>query len=276
MSKKCEHCGANNEDDVIYCEDCGEKIGGEVKDLEEKKASDDEVIDTQTTSTHSNGKSIAGFICAICGLFTLGISSIVGLILSIVGLSESKKRGETDGFALAGIIISAVVIVLTLLVFIISILTVSTVANSVYSSVDTTEDISEENNYSSYDKYDDEDEEDEDITANDNNLVKDNQPTTYQKNALAKAKIYSDTMHMSKKGIYDQLTSEYGEGFTAEEAQYAIDHLIADYKKNALEKAKSYQSTMNMSKSAIYNQLVSEYGEKFTAEEAQYAIDNLE
>lgn len=30
-------------------------------------------------------------------------------------------------------------------------------------------------------------------------------------------------MHMSKAGIYDQLTSEYGEGFEADAAQYAID-----------------------------------------------------
>lgn len=51
------------------------------------------------------------------------------------------------------------------------------------------------------------------------------EPTTGQKNALKKAESYSKTMHMSKKGIYKQLTSEYGEGFTAEEAQYAIDHL---------------------------------------------------
>lgn len=49
-------------------------------------------------------------------------------------------------------------------------------------------------------------------------------PTEY-KNALRKAKTYSDTMHMSKAGIYDQLTSEYGEKFTAEEAQYAVDNL---------------------------------------------------
>ena len=42
---------------------------------------------------------------------------------------------------------------------------------------------------------------------------------------MAKAKDYSDTMHMSKRGIYDQLTSEYGEKFTDEEAQYAVDHL---------------------------------------------------
>lgn len=101
------------------------------------------------------------------------------------------------------------------------------------------------------------------------------EPTQEEKNALAKAEDYSDTMHMSKQGIYDQLTSEYGEGFTAEAAQYAIDNLQADYNLNALETGKSYQQNMNMSKQAVYEQLTSEYGEKFTPEEAQYAIDNL-
>ena len=101
------------------------------------------------------------------------------------------------------------------------------------------------------------------------------EPTIEQKNALAKAQSYSDLMHMSKAGIYQQLTSEYGEGFSAEDAQYAIDNLNADYKANALAKAKSYQENMHMSKSRIYEQLISEYGEGFTTEEAQYAIDNL-
>ncbi len=90
-----------------------------------------------------------------------------------------------------------------------------------------------------------------------------------------KLKSYSSMMHMSKQGIYDQLTSEYGEKFPADAAQYAIDHLDADYKENALEKAKSYYEDMNMSKDAVRNQLISEYGEKFTAEEADYAIANL-
>lgn len=49
-------------------------------------------------------------------------------------------------------------------------------------------------------------------------------PTMGQTNALEKAKSYSSTMHMSKQGIYNQLTSSF-EGFTAEEAQYAIDNL---------------------------------------------------
>ena len=47
----------------------------------------------------------------------------------------------------------------------------------------------------------------------------------WKENALETAKTYSDTMSMSKAGLYDQLTSEYGEKFTAEEAQYAIDNL---------------------------------------------------
>lgn len=99
-------------------------------------------------------------------------------------------------------------------------------------------------------------------------------PTEY-KSALKKAKSYSDTMHMSKQGLYDQLTSEYGEKFSVEAAQYAIDNLDADYNYNALQKAISYQETMAMSPEAIRDQLTSEYGEKFTQEEADYAIANL-
>ena len=94
-------------------------------------------------------------------------------------------------------------------------------------------------------------------------------------NALEKAEIYSNFMHMSKSKIYEQLTSEYGENFPSDAAQYAIDNLKADYNANALAKAKDYYEQMHMSKQGVYDQLVSEYGEAFTSEEAQYAIDNL-
>ncbi|NMN02220.1 Ltp family lipoprotein [Bifidobacterium panos] len=99
-------------------------------------------------------------------------------------------------------------------------------------------------------------------------------PNEYKK-ALAQAKTYSDTMHMSKQGIYDQLTSEYGGKFSAEAAQYAVDNLQADYNQNALEQAKDYEKSMNMSSEAIRDQLTSEYGGKFTQEEADYAIQHL-
>lgn len=107
--------------------------------------------------------------------------------------------------------------------------------------------------------------------------AKDNKkPSAEYTNALKKAKSYSETMYMSKQGIYDQLTSDYGEKFSADAAQYAVDNVQADWNANALEKAKTYQKTMSMSKSAIYDQLISDNGEKFTKEQAQYAIDHLD
>ena len=95
-------------------------------------------------------------------------------------------------------------------------------------------------------------------------------------NALTKGLQYANQLHMSKKAVYDQLTSSYGEGFPADAAQYAIDNMTGvDWNANALEKAKQYYYNMSMSKSAVYDQLTSEYGEQFTTSEAQYAIDHL-
>lgn len=95
------------------------------------------------------------------------------------------------------------------------------------------------------------------------------------KSALKQAESYAETLNMSKAGIYDQLTSEYGANFPPEAAQYAIDNIVVDWKENALKSAQSYAETLDMSDSAIYDQLISDYGAQFTAEEAQYAIDNL-
>jgi cytoskeletal protein RodZ len=58
------------------------------------------------------------------------------------------------------------------------------------------------------------------------------------KSALNKASSYANTMHMSKRGVYDQLVSDYGEKFSAEAAQYAIDNVKANWNANALAKAK--------------------------------------
>jgi hypothetical protein len=101
-----------------------------------------------------------------------------------------------------------------------------------------------------------------------------NVPAEY-KSALSKATSYANTMHMSKRGVYDQLVSEYGEKFTATAAQYAIDKVNADWNANALAKAKNYQDSMHMSPAAIHDQLTSEFGEKFTQAEADYAIEHL-
>lgn len=93
--------------------------------------------------------------------------------------------------------------------------------------------------------------------------------------ALKSAQTYSDTMHMSKQGIYDQLTSDAGDKFDDASAQYAVDHVEADWNKNALKAAESYQKDQNMSPEAIRDQLTSDAGDKFTQDQADYAVSHL-
>lgn len=63
----------------------------------------------------TSGLAIASLVLALCGLFTFGLSAIVGLILGIVGLSSiNKSAGQLKGagLAIAGIVISAAGLVL--------------------------------------------------------------------------------------------------------------------------------------------------------------------
>ncbi len=99
-------------------------------------------------------------------------------------------------------------------------------------------------------------------------------PAEY-KSALAQANSYSSTMHLSKKGIYDQLVSEYGGKFQPAAAQYAIDNVKADWNANALAQAKTYQNDLHLSPAAVRSQLISDNGAKFTATEADYAVLHL-
>lgn len=95
-------------------------------------------------------------------------------------------------------------------------------------------------------------------------------------NALISGQNYIDLMSFSKDGLYEQLTSEYGDGFPKDAAEYAVDNVKVDWNKEALESAETYYYDMHMSKNDVYEQLISEYGEGFTKEQAQYAIDHLE
>ncbi|UIK90321.2 Ltp family lipoprotein [Arthrobacter polaris] len=106
-------------------------------------------------------------------------------------------------------------------------------------------------------------------------VVEEKIPSDY-KSALKSAQNYDKLMPMSKVGLFDQLTSEYGDKFTSEAAQYAVGSLGADWNANALKSAKNYQEMMAMSPEGIRDQLTSEYGDNYTAEEADYAVQNLD
>lgn len=60
----------------------------------------------------TNGKAIAAMVTSIAGLIFCGLPSIVGLILGIIAMRETKRTGqEGHGMALAGVIVGALSVV---------------------------------------------------------------------------------------------------------------------------------------------------------------------
>lgn len=117
----CKNCGMENKGDSNFCTKCGGVLdSATTNNVVEVNRNQAQLIEISsgTNEKPSRGKAIAGFICSLCGILTCGISSIVGLILSIIGLSESRKRGETDGLAIAGIIFSSLFILFMLFSFV--------------------------------------------------------------------------------------------------------------------------------------------------------------
>ena len=113
-------------------------------------------------------------------------------------------------------------------------------------------------------------EDDEDIDA----VTEVEVPDEYL-SALEDAESYANDQHMSKKSLYKQLTSEYGEGYSKKAAKYAIKNVKTDWKENALYTADSYANDQHMSKKELYNQLVSKSGEQFTKKQAKYAVEHV-
>ncbi|MCV2499510.1 Ltp family lipoprotein [Melissococcus plutonius] len=104
-------------------------------------------------------------------------------------------------------------------------------------------------------------------------LKSENEVHSENLDVLKAADGYANNQHMSKQGVYNQLTSQAGEKFSASAAQYAIDTVQANWNNNALEVAKSYRTDKSMGDSEIKEQLINI--DKFTAAEADYAIQHL-
>ena len=95
--KYCSHCGADLHNEAVICTKCGCNIDGV----------------TNSSSNNYNILAIVGFALSF-------FSTVVGLILSIIGYKQAKQNGEKGKeFAIAGIVISSVSIVIAIIVFII-------------------------------------------------------------------------------------------------------------------------------------------------------------
>jgi len=73
---------------------------------------------TPVAAPKTSGLAIASLVCGIAGLCTFGVASIAGLILGFVAFSKIKNSGGQmtgRGLAIAGIVISSVIMILVIL-----------------------------------------------------------------------------------------------------------------------------------------------------------------
>lgn len=67
----------------------------------------------------TNGKAIASLVTSLVGLACCGVTAIVGVILGVIAMRETKQTGQQGhGLALAGVIVGGIVIAFMLIGFI--------------------------------------------------------------------------------------------------------------------------------------------------------------
>jgi uncharacterized membrane protein YvbJ len=111
MAKFCTNCGSSLEEGDVVCTNCGTKVGA----AEQVAA---QPVYQNAPAQQKNGLAIAGFVVSLVSFVCCGSLAIIGLVLSIVGLVNSKKmNGEGKGLAIAGIILSSIGIVFGILMF---------------------------------------------------------------------------------------------------------------------------------------------------------------
>ena len=94
--------------------------------------------------------------------------------------------------------------------------------------------------------------------------------------ALNRANAYSDTLHMPKADIYEQLISAYGDYFPADAAQYAVDHLTNVWEPEEPEPAPDAQDNAEMASSDMTGQAVPAADENAGQSEGETVTDMVE
>lgn len=97
----------------------------------------------------------------------------------------------------------------------------------------------------------------------------------WNEQARKSAEGYLSWNPMSRQGLIDQLSSEYGDKYTLEQATAGVAAIedTVDWNEQAAKSAERYLSHTAFSRQGLIDQLSSEYGEKFTLEQATYGVD---
>lgn len=134
MSKICLYCRKEVEDTSVLCPNCGQKIESNVTNVESQtvnnnatgktisnNANINEQVNTNEPKKDKNVIATIGFVLAIISPLCCCGTSWLGLIFSIIGLVESKKKnGVGKKLAIAGIIISTILLVLLVVIYVLN------------------------------------------------------------------------------------------------------------------------------------------------------------
>jgi hypothetical protein len=94
--------------------------------------------------------------------------------------------------------------------------------------------------------------------------------TAVQRNAVRSAQAYLNTTGFSRRGLIEQLSSEYGDQFSVGDATAAVDSLNVDWNEQAARSAAAYLKISGFSCQGLIEQLSSEHGDKYTVQQATY------
>ena len=119
--KYCSNCG-NALDENMICPNCKCDFSNKKNSNEKERVVNDK-SNVKSDKVKKNGLAIAGFVISLVSLLCCGASSWIGLVFSIIGLCESKKyNNDGKSLAIAGIIISACMLVLWIILYYLSVI----------------------------------------------------------------------------------------------------------------------------------------------------------
>jgi Predicted membrane-bound mannosyltransferase len=115
MSKLCIKCGAELEDQAIFCDECGAKQETITNKSEEPLTQ--RQLNEQKNNMKQSGMGIVSFILGIISVMTFGVfflPEILGIIFGILGRQDKTKK---TGMATTGFVLSLLAVVMWLFLF---------------------------------------------------------------------------------------------------------------------------------------------------------------
>jgi hypothetical protein len=103
----CPRCQKRNFDEAARCQYCGALI------VRAPAGAPDFSARPGAVPSQTSGMAVASLVLGLLGLFSAGLLALVGLILGIVGLRQigrSEERLQGQGVAVAGIVVSGLVL----------------------------------------------------------------------------------------------------------------------------------------------------------------------